>query len=300
MSENKKSIYLILHRQLRFHQYSKNLLVFIPSLASYNFLNYEVIKNSFIAFLAFSIVASSAYVFNDIVDIDNDRMHPQKKTRPIASGEMSILTAYIILISLVIIGLSLSFYLGYLFLIIILIYISLNILYSLFAKQIIILDLIFLMSFYNIRIIAGHIPNTIPFSPWLISFSIFIFFSLGLLKRYIDIFILKENSLNICSGIYSKEDSNIMLSLGIASGLVSVLVIILYTDSKQVLQFYSTPMILIGLAPLMLYWISRLWLMAIRGRINTDPVLYVLKDKITYIVALIFAFLIIISKYLDF
>jgi len=164
----------------------------------------------------------------------------------------------------------------------------LNLLYSFYLKKVIILDVILIMSFYTLRLIAGHVPNEILLSPWMLSFSIFLFFSLGLLKRYVDTIIMHENNEPFLSGrSYSINDSNMLMTLGTGSGLVSALVLILYTGSDQIQQFYTTPMVLVALAPVMLYWISRLWLMAERGMIKSDPVLYVVKDKISYLTFLI-------------
>ena len=165
--------------------------------------------------------------------------------------------------------------------------------------MVIILDVILLMSFYTLRLIAGHVPDAIPLSPWLLSFSIFLFFSLGLLKRYVDTIEMQRYNISVISGRgYIIEDGNILMSLGVGSGLISALVLILYTGSEQVLQFYATPIFLVALAPVMLYWISRMWLMAERGMIKSDPVLFAIKDIHSYAVVFCFLSLILISKYL--
>ena len=173
-----------------------------------------------------------------------------------------------------------------------------NLLYAFYFKSVAILDVVFLMTFYTLRLIAGHVPDLIPLSPWLLSFSIFLFFSLGLMKRYVDIILMEKNNINKLIGRgYSIHDSKILMSLGVGSGLLSSLVLILYTGSQQVQQNYSTPMLLVGLAPVMLYWISRLWLLASKGEIKADPVLFTLKDKNSYLVAICFIAIMLISKY---
>ena len=152
------------------------------------------------------------------------------------------------------------------------------------------------MSFYTLRIIAGHFPHEIEFSPWLLSFSIFLFFSLGLLKRYIDLKTLQKNSIEIISGRgYKIEDGKILMSLGSCSGLIATLVLILYTGGDQVQRFYQHPIFLVGLSPIMLFWISRIWLLAYRGFINKDPLSFIIKDKISYLILFIFISILFIS-----
>ena len=286
--KREKSILGVLLKQIRVHQWTKNLLLFVPALASHQIMMPEIFINALKSFIAFSMLASSVYVFNDIVDVDHDRKHPKNKSRPIANGNLSIFSAYSILLVCFLIGGWLALGLGTPFIILTTIYIVLNLLYSFYLKKVIILDVILIMSFYTLRLIAGHVPNEILLSPWMLSFSIFLFFSLGLLKRYVDTIIMHENNEPFLSGrSYSINDSNMLMTLGTGSGLVSALVLILYTGSDQIQQFYTTPMVLVALAPVMLYWISRLWLMAERGMIKSDPVLYVVKDKISYLTFLI-------------
>ena len=127
-----------------------------------------------------------------------------------------------------------------------------------------------------------------------------LFFSLGLLKRYIDTIVIRENNATLLSGRgYSINDDHMLMSLGVGSGLISALVLVLYTGSEQVVRFYTTPMFLVGLSPVMLYWISRLWLLAERGTIKYDPVLFAVKDKVTYAVAIMFLAIIFLAKYIS-
>lgn len=297
--KKEKSNFRILLKQLRIHQWSKNLLLFVPALASHQIMMPGIFINALTGFIAFSLLASSIYVFNDIVDIDHDRKHPKNKNRPIAAGELSILSAYVILLVCLMGGGLLAQYLGNTFFLVVVIYIVLNLLYSFYLKKAIILDVILLMSFYIIRLIAGHTPDAIPLSPWLLSFSMFLFISLGFLKRYVDTMVIRENNASLLNGRgYSIDDGNMLMSLGVGSGLVSALVLTLYTGSEQVKVFYATPMLLLGLSPIMLYWISRIWLLAERGVIESDPVLFTIKDTHSYVVVFCFLSIILLSKYL--
>ena len=282
-----KNIKLFL-AEIRIYQWTKNTLIFLPLIISHDF-NIEIIAKNFVAFFAFSLIASGVYVFNDIKDIDKDKLHPSKKKRPLASGDMSLNTASYLCVLLLISGILLSFSISSLFLGIIFTYILMNLLYTLYFKNYIIIDVIFLTSFYTIRLLCGHVTSNVYPSIWLISFSIFFFFGLSLLKRYIDIKMIDGGK-----GSYKKykfDDLYAISSLGIGSGLVSVLVFILYTGSDKVQQYFESPLFLLAMVPGLFYWISRIWFFANRGNINIDPVMYTIKDRATY--ALILYFLIV-------
>ena len=295
---NYNSNFLILCKQMRLYQWAKNILIFVPALTSHQILIPNVFVNCLISFFSFSMISSSIYILNDIIDLEYDRDHPNKKDRPIASNKINIKSAYILMVVCLLIGGWLALYLDSQFINILLIYIFINFLYSFYLKKIIILDIIILMTFYTLRLISGHIINNISLSPWLLAFSIFLFFSLGLLKRYIDIMLMSENNINKLVGRgYTIEDGNILMTLGVGSGLISSLVIILYTGSDEVQQIYSSPVFLVILAPLILYWISRIWIMADRKKIKNDPITFALKDINTYIVIFLSLFTMIISKY---
>ena len=296
-----KYLLVTLIKQIRLYQWAKNFIIFIPALASFQIFDYNIFKNSLMGFFSFSFIASSIYVMNDIVDVDQDRKHPKKKYRPIANGDLEILHGLLLIMVLLAIGLSLAISLGYRFLIIVIFYILLNILYTFKLKKVIILDIIILMSFYNLRLIGGHVIDQIPLSTWLLSFCLFLFFSLGLIKRYADIKLMETNGIISSLGRgYSIHDNNLIFSLGVSSAVISSFVLILYTSSPQIQQYYSSPMVLVALAPLMLYWISRLWIFASRGLIKNDPVFFTLKDQHTYIIAILFFLIILSARYIDF
>jgi len=291
-----KSIIYIIAKQLRLHQWSKNTLIFVPPLASHQLFNHDILINSLIGFFSFSFIASGIYTINDILDLKHDREHPIKRKRPLASGDLSILGGLFLSMFCIFIGGFLSYSLGSKFIIICITYFILNLFYSFFLKKIIILDVIILMCFYTLRIIAGHFPHEIEYSPWLLSFSIFLFFSLGLLKRFVDVKTLQKNNSGIIGGRgYKVEDGKMLMSLGSCSGLISTLVLILYTGGEQVQRFYQYPMFLVSLSPMMLFWISRIWLLADRGIIDKDPLQFIIKDKISYLILFISMSILFIS-----
>ena len=271
----------IILKQMRVHQWSKNLLLFFPALLNNKLFYFDTLTTLIISFFSFSFIASSIYVLNDIIDVNSDRLHPIKKHRPIANGEFSIISGYVLIVILLSFGYLLSFYVGYNMVKIISIYIFSNLLYSSYLKNFIVIDILMLVWFYTLRLICGNLFFDLPISEWLISFSIFLFFSLGLLKRYIDNIVLENKEIKL--RVYNKDDSSIIMNLGVGSGLISTLVIILYLGSDQIKVLYTAPIILILNAPLVLFWISRLWILGARGKIKNDPVKFTLTDPITYL-----------------
>jgi len=263
----------------------KNILVFVPAIAGHSLFDIEVLYEISLSFCTFCMISSGIYILNDVHDIDSDRKHPINNVRPIAAGQLSVKTALFISIIMFVIGSILTIELGSLFSVVIISYVILNIIYTRYVKQIIILDIILLMIFYTIRLLAGYVPLEVLPSPWLLSFSIFLFFSLGLLKRYIEIILLKENNVVSIGGRgYSFKDNNILMNMGISSGLVAGLVLLLYTGSENVTVLYNRPIILIAIVPIYLYWITWIWFMAERKKIKSDPVIFAIKNKSTYFV----------------
>ena len=286
-------------KQIRIFHWSKNIILFIPAISSHQIFTDWVFFNSVVGFFSFSLLASCIYTFNDIIDQENDRSHPHKKFRPIASGELTIFNAIILCIICFITAFYIAVIIGTEFLLVLTIYAILNIIYSLILKKIVVLDIITLMGFYLFRLIAGHFHSEIPLSSWLLACAIFLFFSLGSLKRFVDLMINTKNKTYFSKvKTYNQNDSIVLMIIGIASGLISALILILYTNSTNVKVLYSSPNILIGLAPILLFWISRLWILAHRGDIKSDPIHYALKDKSTYVITSAGIICIYIAKYL--
>lgn len=285
----------IILKQMRVHQWSKNLLLFFPALLNDKLFHFDILITIIISFFSFSFISSSIYVLNDIIDVKKDRLHPVKRYRPIANGEFSIFQGYFLAVVLLCSGYLLSFFVGYSMVKIISIYILSNFLYTFHLKNFIVIDILMLVWFYTLRLICGNLFFEVPISEWLIAFSIFLFFSLGLLKRYIDNIMMENKNINF--SVYSKDDSPVMMNLGVGSGLISTLVIILYLGSNQIRMIYASPLILILNAPLVLFWISRLWILGARGKINTDPVKFTLADPITYLLFILGFIIINLARY---
>ena len=268
---------------LRLHQWLKNLLVFIPLVMAHRFLEPAFIAKTLIAFLAFGLCASSVYLLNDLIDLSADRHHPRKRERPFAAGEVSPLFG--LFASPWLLGLSLL--LGLLlppgFVWMLLIYYLLNLAYSFYFKQVVLLDVILLAGLYTMRIMAGSASIDIWPSSWLLAFSTFIFLSLALVKRYAELVIMNAETGKVRVRGYQIIDKELLASLGSGSGYVAVLVLAIYISSGKAEILYTRHQFIWLLCPLLLYWISYVWLIAHRGAMVDDPLVFTLKDRVSRI-----------------
>jgi 4-hydroxybenzoate polyprenyltransferase/phosphoserine phosphatase len=278
-------------KALRPHQWMKNLLVFLPLVAAHKY-DLVSIRDMLMAFVAFSLVASSVYVLNDLLDLAADRAHPRKCRRPFASGAIPISHGTVMAPVLLLTGLLLSLPLGWHFLAVIAVYYAITTAYSLYFKRQLIIDICVLAVLYTMRIVAGSVAAHIPPSVWFLAFSIFFFFSLAAVKRQAE---LKDG---VTSGRvkasgrgYQTDDLPLVVNMAIASGYVSVLVMALYVNSPAVLVLYHKPSALWGICLVLLYWISRMVMVTHRGEMHDDPVVFAAKDRVSLLcVALIFGF----------
>lgn len=266
-------------KAIRMHQWVKNSLLFVPLLMSQQFTNTQALLEVAIAFVSFSLLASATYIVNDLMDIPHDREHIRKRNRPIASGNLAIPTAILIAFilfigSLVIaININISFVFGLLF------YLLLTLTYSFKLKKYILVDTISLALLYTTRIFIGALVINITLSVWLIAFSMFMFLSLALVKRCSELQTLNIEKKTRTSGRgYAVSDSHILASMGICSGFISVLVIVLYFNDTQSISHYSHPELLWLICPLLLYWIGRIWIKTFRDEMHDDPIVFAIKD----------------------
>jgi len=284
-------------KAMRPRQWLKNLLVFVPMLAGHAITSANLLQ-SLLAFAAFSLCASSAYLLNDALDAHDDRLHPTKRRRPIAAGRLPLPLALTAspLLALAAIALALSG--GLPLLAVLLVYFASTLAYSLHLKRIMMVDIVTLAMLYTLRILGGGAATGITPSFWLLAFSFFIFLSLALLKRYSELYNLKRAGKERTRGRgYTVEDKLPVAMMGINSGFIAVLVFILYFNSSNVLALYRTPGYLLGVVPLLVYWLGRLWMLAFRGKVNEDPVLYVSKDRVSLcVIALCVALVVAASR----
>jgi 4-hydroxybenzoate polyprenyltransferase len=245
-----------------------------------NRFEFELIANALIAFVAFSLIASSGYVFNDLLDLNSDRRHDQKSKRPFASGDLSVLTGFGLIPGLMLAAIVAASFLGPGFAMLIIAYFVLTTAYSIKLKRVEIADVILLSGFYSMRIHAGAIATGVVTSVWLLAFSTFFFLNLAFIKRSAEL--VKKISLGDSSPMgraYQLVDQPQLSVLGSVSGFVSVLVLALYINSETVRNLYKAPEYLWIICLVLMYWVSRIWLLTNRGFMSHDPVLFALRDK---------------------
>ena len=270
-------------KALRPHQWLKNILIFLPMLAGHQ-LNGAIAWNSVLAFVAFSLIASSVYVLNDLLDLDADRAHPRKRLRPFASGSVPIAHGSFLALASLLSGVVIAAFLGWLFLLTLGAYYVLTTAYTLRLKRQIILDICVLAGLYTMRIVAGGVATGIELSVWLFAFSIFFFFSLAAVKRQAELVDMAERGTLTAKGRgYHIEDLPIISMVGLAAGYISVLVMALYVNSPAVMELYKIPETLWGICCVLLYWLTRIVLITHRGAMHDDPVVFAAKDRVSQI-----------------
>jgi 4-hydroxybenzoate polyprenyltransferase len=272
-------------RSLRLHQWLKNLLVFLPLLASHRFIEPEAVVASIAAFIAFGLCASGVYLLNDLLDLPSDRRHPRKRERPFAAGDLPLLHGLIAAPILTVCSFALAAWVSLDLLLVLSIYLAMTLAYSFRLKRIAMLDVILLAALYTVRIVAGAAAIGSDLSFWLLAFSMFLFLSLAMLKRYTELAAMLEAGKASALGRgYSVEDLPLLQSLGASAGYGAVLVLALYINSPESLALYARPQVLWLVCPLLLYWISRMWIVAHRGGMHDDPVVFAARDRVSQIV----------------
>jgi len=274
-------------KALRLHQWLKNLLLFLPLLASHN-LQPDIWIKAALGYLAFGLCASSVYLLNDLLDLAHDRHHPRKRQRPFASGRLPLIEGIFVTPCLGTAALGLAYALSPPFALVLLGYYALTLVYSFLLKRIAMLDVMTLAGLYMVRILAGAALTNIVPSFWLMSFALFFFLCLASLKRYIELVDLRARQERKTKGRgYSVDDAPLVASQGAAAGHVAVLVLALYINSHEVWDLYREPRWLWGICVLLLYWLNRSWWLAHRGKLHDDPVAYAFSDRASRVILLL-------------
>ncbi len=284
---------------LRLHQWVKNCLVLVPLVMSHEVGNPAMLGLAVLAFLAFSLCASSVYLLNDMLDLDDDRHHRSKCRRPMACGDMPLVAGLLLFPFLLLAGLGLAAcFVSMPFALVIALYYLLTLAYSFWLKRLLFVDVVMLAGLYTIRIVGGAVATGLDVSFWLVAFSVFVFLSLAIVKRYTELLPLRDMpEAGVLKGRgYCVDDLPILLSLGTASGYLSVLVMALYINSENVTNLYAHAEGLWLLCPVMLYWISRIWLMTHRGRMHDDPIVFAIKDPVSRYTALCMGLILLLAS----
>jgi 4-hydroxybenzoate polyprenyltransferase len=265
---------------LRPHQWLKNLLLFVPLLTAYSFMDGRILVTMAVAFLAFSLVASAAYAWNDVCDLEHDRAHPRKRLRPLASGRLSIAAALATAGGALATGLALAVSVSPAFAGIVLLYLVLTASYSAALKSYVLVDVVLLAVLYTLRIVAGAVAGGIAISSWLLAFALFLFLSLALVKRCSELVSLERTGGTQSRGRdYRRDDLVVLWPLGSASALAAAVVFGLFISAPETQARYATPALLWLVAIGLLYWVARLWLKTSRGEMHDDPLVFALRDR---------------------
>jgi 4-hydroxybenzoate polyprenyltransferase len=266
---------------LRSYQWLKNLLVFVPMIAAHRFDSMTFIS-SLTAFIGFCCTASSAYLFNDLLDLSADRAHPRKSSRPIASAQIPLTHASVMGSGLLAAGFLCSIFLGWSFTLTMMAYYVGTVSYSVYFKRLVIIDICALAALYTVRILAGSLATGIELTVWMVAFSLFLFFSLAAVKRQAELVdVHNRGELNSAGRGYRVVDLPIITNMALSAGYLSALVLALYINSPGVALLYSRPSLLFGVCCILLYWISWMVVVAHRGMMHDDPIVFVMKDRVS-------------------
>ena len=277
---------MALLRLLRPHQWSKNLLVFVSLLAGHQYGDWHIIADTGLTFLVFCLLASAGYVINDWLDMEDDRKHRDKRRRPLAAGEVTVPVALGCAVGLLLPGLALAWSINPWVFATAAAYLVSTLAYSFWLKRKLFIDIVMLAGLYTLRIIGGVAVVQVEPSFWLLAFAMFSFTGLASLKRYIELNDRPEALLRDYSvRAYTPGEMPILLTIGLCNGFLSVLVLAFYLDSEQVRSIYSNVAPLWLLCPLLMYWTGRIWLLASRSLVHADPVLFALRDRLSYVLA---------------
>ena len=275
-----------LTKALRLHQWAKNLLVFLPFLLAHSFRAASALT-ALAAFFCFSLTASATYIFNDLLDLEQDRAHLNKRNRAFAAGDLSVTAGVATSLLLAAVALLAAAYLPRTFLVYLLLYLVTTLTYSVALKRIVLVDVVILSSLYTIRMLAGAAATRTPISPWLAAFSVFLFFSLAMVKRFSELQNLHARGVNPTNGRgYLLSDTEQLRSFGTSSAYASIVIFALYISGQNVAALYHHPNRMWLITPLMILWLSRVWLLASRGLLDEDPVVFALTDRMSLLLGL--------------
>ena len=272
-------------RALRIHQWPKNLLIFIPAGLSVPVLTWADGLNTLLAFVALCAIASTTYIINDLADVASDRLHHSKRNRPFACGAIPVRHGVIAAVLLGAVAAGLTLMLPAQCALTLLVYAAVSLTYSFQVKRVAILDVLCLGFLFTVRIAIGAslLENNAPY--WLYAFSMFFFTSLAFVKRYTE---LAQAGGKLPGRSYQVEDLPLVLGAGLGSALCSIVVFLIYLGDKHFdRDVFSRPAWLGVSVAILAYWLLRTWLLALRGQMHDDPVVFALKDRTSYLLGLV-------------
>lgn len=282
-------------QMLRPHHWVKNILVLVPMLLAHEWGNFGLTRNALLAAVCFCLTASAGYIINDLIDVEADRLHAAKRRRPLVAGEVSRRVAIALVCGLAAFVVVLLPRLSFAFRMCLLVYFCVTLLYSFYLKKKVLLDICTLACLYTIRVLAGGAATGIPISEWTLAFAMFCFLGLAAVKRYAELQALSPEAELFGRG-YEPSDQSTVHILGLSSMMISVLVLALYLHTPEVAALYRHSDALWLMCPVMLYWFGRIWIIAGRGGMHSDPIVFALRDRVSLLVAAIIIVIALICK----
>ncbi len=284
-------------RALRPHQWVKNVLIFVPLLAAHQMTDPDALVASLLAFVSFSLAASSVYLLNDLADVEHDRDHPTKRLRPFSAGTANLAVGWLVWPALALVSLCLGFYVAPALAVVLLVYLLTTTAYSFALKREPVIDVLTLAVLYTIRIAAGAAAIDVTLSKWMLSFSCFFFLSLALVKRVSELYRLRLTGAESTGRGYVSQDLELLSSYGVTTSVASALVFTLFINDPATATLYESPNLLWFSVPVILVWLMRVWLLAHRGEMSEDPILFAIKDRPSLVCGVAVVLVFVVATY---
>jgi 4-hydroxybenzoate polyprenyltransferase/phosphoserine phosphatase len=282
-------------KAIRIHQWAKNLLIFLPLLLGHRFTMARFVP-ALLGFLCFSLTASATYIVNDLLDIEADRRHPRKRRRPFAAGDLPASVGIAISAVFLLVAFSTARLLPVSFYFWLVLYLATTLAYSTYLKRVALVDVLVLAGLYTLRLQAGGAATATPISHWLAGFSIFLFLSLAFVKRFAELENLRASGATPKNGRgYLVADIHQLRSFGTSSAFAAVVVFANYISGRDVVVLYREPHYLWLIVPLMILWLCRVWLLASRGELNEDPVIFAITDRMSLLLGALVAIIAVLA-----
>jgi 4-hydroxybenzoate polyprenyltransferase len=282
-------------KAIRIHQWAKNALIFFPLLLAHDLRPHQLLT-AILAFFSFSLAASATYVVNDLLDIEADRRHRRKRMRPFASGDLSLMQGFAIVFAFLALSALGARFIAPEFSLWLLLYLATTIAYTAWLKRIPLVDVLILSGLYTLRLLAGSAATHTPISHWLAGFSVFLFLSLGIVKRFAELENLRANSMQPSNGRgYYLHDMEQLRTFGTSSAYAAVVIFAIYISGRDVIKLYHNPGYLWLVVPLMLLWLNRVWLLASRGELDEDPVVFAITDPMSLLIGVASAVIVFLA-----
>ncbi len=271
------------HIQLfRPHQYAKNVFIFLPIFFGLKIFDNSLLLDTIITFIAFCLAASSIYIFNDYYDIEEDKKHPEKKNRPLASGKVSKSAARVSMFILLLSGLLIAISIKVEIFILISVYIVLNIFYTIILKHIVIIDVFIVSIGFILRLFIGSESSNVPLSMWIVLMTFLLALFLALAKRRDDVLLYIESGDKVRTIIdgYNLEFLNVSMMIMASVTIVSY---IMYTISPEVMSKTHTDKLYLTVIWVLLGILRYMQLTFVENK-SGSPTMILLKDRFIQLV----------------